>query len=74
MLSNQIDYYQTTPITAAFMEKISSKNLEVFEKFLLLADKFKPNPPKLMVDFGCSCGTLMSMFREHSWDVLGIEI
>jgi len=56
------------------MEALSNKNARIFERFLQLADELNPQSPKRMVDFGCSCGTAMLMFRKHGWDVLGIEI
>jgi len=73
-VSNQITYYEASPPTAKVMEALSNKTVKVFEKFLQLADKLKSNPTRLMVDFGCSCGTAMLMFKKHGWDVLGIEL
>ena len=72
--SDQITFYEEASPTAELMETISSKNVKIFEKFLQLADELNPHSPRRMVDFGCSCGTAMQMFKKHNWDVLGIEI
>lgn len=55
-------------------ESIYAAKKKLFERFLDSADKAKPQPPRLMVDFGCSYGHCMQMFKEHGWDIMGIEI
>ena len=56
------------------VERLDATKIKLFERFLQWADEVKPHPPRTMVDFGCSYGTVMAMFREHGWDVMGIEI
>ncbi len=55
-------------------ERIYAVKKKLFEKFVKWADEFNPQEPKLMLDFGCSYGTIMQTFKEHGWEVMGIEI
>lgn len=55
-------------------ERLDATKMKLFEKFLQWANKVKPQPPRTMVDFGCSYGTVTEMFKKNGWDVMGIEI
>jgi len=55
-------------------ERLDATKMKLFEKFLQWANDLKPEQPRLMVDFGCSYGTILQMFKEKNWQVMGIEI
>lgn len=71
-LSDQITYYDAAP--AGIRDILSAKKVNMFERFLQWADEVKSPSPRLMVDFGCASGTTMKIFKDHGWDVMGIEI
>jgi SAM-dependent methyltransferase len=55
-------------------ERLDATKMRLFELFLRWAEEIRPGPPRQMVDFGCSYGTVLQMFKEHDWQVMGIEI
>lgn len=56
------------------VERISAAKKKLFQRFLQWANKANPQTSRLMVDFGCSYGTVLQIFKEHNWQVMGVEI
>lgn len=74
-LSSATEFFGEARYTKVeFAEKLDATKLELFGFFARYADKAKPQQPRLMVDFGCSYGTVLQLFKEHNWQVMGIEI
>jgi len=57
-----------------YMQLHDSIKMAAFKLTLQWANEMKSRVPRLMVDFGCSYGSLMQIFKEDDWDVMGIEI
>ncbi|MFA5864699.1 MAG: GNAT family N-acetyltransferase [Phycisphaerae bacterium] len=49
-------------------------HIRLFERFEKLASEAVHGKNRLMLDFGCSCGNCMEIFKKNKWDVFGIEI
>jgi SAM-dependent methyltransferase len=74
-LSNAAEFFGKAHYTKIeFAEKVDATKMELFQFLADYADKTKPQQPRLMVDFGCSYGTVLQMFRQRNWQVMGIEI
>lgn len=56
------------------MEIFDRTKTKLFERTLACANESRPYSPRCMLDFGCSYGTLMQMFKDYGWQVMGIEI
>ncbi len=56
------------------VKRYDAMKMGLLQRALHWADEVTPKGPRLMLDFGCSCGTFMQMFREDSWNIMGIEI
>lgn len=57
-----------------YMQLHDSIKMEGFKLTLGWANAIRPHAPRLMIDFGCSYGSLMQIFKEDNWDVMGVEI
>jgi len=55
-------------------EKLDATKKRLFEFFARCAHEAKPQQPRLMVDFGCSYGTVLQIFKERNWQIMGVEI
>jgi len=55
-------------------KKLDATKEILFKAYLQLANKVRSQKPRLMVDFGCSYGTVLQLFKENDWNVMGIEI
>jgi SAM-dependent methyltransferase len=54
--------------------RLDETKAALFEFFARYAGQATPQQPRLMVDFGCSYGTVLQMFKDQNWQVMGIEI
>ena len=74
-LTDPVEFFRKASYTKIEnAERLDATKMKLFEKFLQWANEVKPQPPRTMVDFGCSYGTVTEMFKKDGWDVMGIEI
>jgi SAM-dependent methyltransferase len=70
-----IKYFEDAHYTKAeSANRISRSNLDLFDVFETMASAIAKDAKKLMLDFGCSYGICMEVFKAKKWDVFGIEI
>lgn len=73
--SGDIEHFtRATYTNIEYVRRYDAAKLAIFKRGLRWANEVTPQQPRLMLDFGCSCGTVMQMFKEHGWNIMGIEI
>jgi len=74
-LSNPTKHFAGVSYTnIEYVRRYDKLHMPIFKHVLDLANALRPKEPRLIVDFGCSCGKLMEIFRDCGWNIMGIEI